>query len=192
MRNSKRLMIKTFTKYGVTAFIFGAAFSLHTAFAADLAPGVPHIISVDGIADGACHDGHDGPVLNLRFSNMKKREGQMRIELYGDQPELFLEGNGRIYKYFAPVPAKENDIICVAVPQLGDYGLLVIHDMNNDRSPDFFSDGFGLSTNPKLQLRRPRLDEALFSVTKQEMDMDINLQYVTGSGQTKKRGARRR
>lgn len=142
------------------------------------------------LPDGACHDGHEGPVLQLVMQDLKKREGQFRIELYPDDPDLFLEGKGRIYKYFAPVPDEEDAPICVTVPSVGDYGLLVIHDRDMDDAPDFFSDGFGLSTNPKLQLKRPSLDEALFTVAEDETVLEIKLQYVTGSQKKKCRGKR--
>jgi uncharacterized protein (DUF2141 family) len=159
---------------------------------AENAVDIPRILSVPGVPDGACHEGHEGPTITLSLARIKKPVGQFRIELYGDNPNLFLEGKGRIYKYFAPMLKKAKDTICLAVPQYGDYGLLVIHDMDGDQKPDFFTDGFGLSTNPQLALRRPRLDEALFSISEDETALEIKLQYVTGNGEKKRRGSRRR
>lgn len=153
---------------------------------------IPRIVSVPGIPDGACHEGHEGPTIQLSISRIKKPIGQFRIELYGDAPDLFLEGKGRIYKYFAPMLKKAKDTICLTVPQYGDYGLLVIHDMDGDQKPDFFTDGFGLSTNPQLALRRPRMDEALFTISEDETALEIKLQYVTGNGEKKRRGSKRR
>ncbi|MEM6681730.1 MAG: DUF2141 domain-containing protein [Pseudomonadota bacterium] len=153
---------------------------------------LPRVKSVAGVPDGACHDAHEGPMLHLQVDGLKKRIGQMRIELYSDDPDLFLEGKGQIYRYFTAIPNRRDDIICLTVPEPGNYGLLVIHDMDNDGSPNFFSDGFGLSTNPQLQLRRPQLSEALFRVESGVTDMQIKVLYATGNAQTRSRGSRRR
>lgn len=176
-----------------------ACLSGANAFAQDGAATVPEapykppkLAKFEGIADGACHDGHDGPVIQLGFDNLKNNKGQFRIELYGNNPDLFLEGAGRVYKYFVPMIKKRKDTVCLAVPHYGEYGLLVIHDMDGDSKPDFFTDGFGLSTNPQLALRRPQLDEARFTIDQDETSLEIKLQYVTGSGNKKDRDRKRR
>lgn len=142
------------------------------------------------VANGACVDGYAGPVLKLQITDLKDEKGQFRIELYGDDPEMFLEGKGQIYKVFAPLPETEDDYICVTAPSAGQYGLLVIHDRDNDFEPDFLSDGFGLSTNPKLKLRRPRLEEAIFTISETETLLEITMQYVTGGKKKKRSGPR--
>lgn len=152
---------------------------------------IPRITSVPGVPDGACHDGHEGPRVLLSIARLKKPVGQFRIELYGDVPELFLEGEGQVYRYFAPMIKTPQDTICLAVPDYGNYGLLVIHDMDGDSKPDYFTDGFGLSTNPKLALRRPKLEEARFTVSQDETALEIKMQYVTGSGKKRSRGSKR-
>lgn len=152
----------------------------------------PKLPQFDGVADGACHDKHDGPVIQLGFDNLKNNKGQFRIELYGNNTDLFLEGAGRVYKYYVPMVKKREDTVCLAVPGYGEYALLIIHDIDGDSKPDFFTDGFGLSTNPKLALRRPKLDEARFTIDQDETTLEIKLQYVTGSGDKKDRGPKRR
>lgn len=139
---------------------------------------------------GACHDGHDGPVLQLKLQSLKKREGQFRIELYPDDEDLFLEGKAKLYRYYTPVPDDEEALICVTAPAYGNYGLIVIHDMNMNSKTDFLQDGFGLSTNPKMSLRRPKLDEARFTVDKPETVLEIDIQYVSGNKGKRCRGRR--
>ncbi|MEO0410609.1 MAG: DUF2141 domain-containing protein [Pseudomonadota bacterium] len=142
------------------------------------------------VPQGACHDAHDGPVLQLKLQKLKTRDGQFRIELYPDDEDLFLEGSGKLYRYYTPVPENEDDTVCITVPSMGAYGLLIIHDIDMNSKPDFLKDGFGLSTNPKLALRRPRFEEARFTVEAEETVLEIDIQYVTGNKRKRCRGKR--
>ncbi|MEM7571103.1 MAG: DUF2141 domain-containing protein [Pseudomonadota bacterium] len=103
---------------------------------------------------------------------------------------MLLAGAGKIYRYYTPVPESAKEAVCVTVPAPGSYALLVIHDMNGNSKPDFLSDGFGLSTNPKLALRKPKLSEALFTVEEGETVLEIDMQYVTGNKKKRCRGRR--
>lgn|GEM_PF-1660503 len=165
------------------------------ANAEDLAPvdslelQLPHPETIEGNVYAArCESGLDRPAVKLRVQNFKDREGNIRVQLYNDKPDEFLEKGKKLLRIEFALPDDDTPVdVCVPLEEAGTYALFLLHDRNGNGKANVFSEGFGISNNPKMKLRRPRHDEAAFEVGNEVLDMEIDLQYFGGDKRRRRR-----
>lgn len=140
-----------------------------------------------------CADGAAGPALLLTIEGLKDSEGNIRAQIYGGNPEDFLEKGKKLVRVDVPTE-EEGQQICVPLPSVGPHALVVLHDRNANGKADFFSEGFGFSNNPKLSLAPPDAEEVMFDAQPGVTGMAVSLTYIFGGDeeQTKKRRQLRR
>lgn len=143
-------------------------------------------------ADAACSDqAHQSPVIALTVDNITNDEGNLRAQIYSDDPEEFLAKGKKLVR--VEVPAKQGEAeMCVPVPNAGTFALVVMHDVNANGKADIFSEGFGFSNNPKLGLSKPDHDKVVFTVAEGVSKQRVSLKYLLGSEADKDKRSRAR
>ena len=141
-----------------------------------------------------CKAGATGSALRVEVSNITSDEGNLRAQIYGSDPEDFLSKGKKLVRYDVPVIAAGEQAMCVQMPKAGKYALVVMHDRNANGKPDFFSEGFGFSNNPKLRLAPPGAEEVMIDVPKGVLTVPVKLFYIldSSSEETSKRRKLRR
>jgi len=108
-------------------------------------------------------------------------QGILAVELYEENAPDFLSAGGRLHRIRVPAEANQQTV-CFDAPAPGLYAVVTYHDLDADRRLDrkwFLPDEpFGLSNNPRLRLRKPRFEEAAFSVGEQGASISIALRGV--------------
>lgn len=117
--------------------------------------------------------------IRIVVSDIKRSVGLITADLYLNDKENFLRKAGRAtrVRFAAHAPYTK---FCVSVPEAGDYAVAVYHDKNANRKLDkgafgLPSEPWGLSKNPKIRFRKPRVEEALFNVAPDGATMEIKL-----------------
>ena len=108
-------------------------------------------------------------------------QGILAVELYEENEPDFLTSRARLHRI--RVPAEENQTtVCFDVPAPGVYAVATYHDLDADRRFDrrlfLPAEPFGLSNNPRLRLRKPRFEEAAFTVGEAGASLSIALRGV--------------
>ena len=149
------------------------------------------VFAEDGIADGCGVDG--GTHILLSVENITSDEGNLRAQLYGSNPEEFLEKGKKLVRVEVAAHQGETEL-CVPVPEPGQYALVVMHDRNANGKADVFTEGFGFSNNPDLGLSKPEYDEVVFLAEEGVSKQSVKLKYLLGSDadKAKRKRARRR
>lgn len=129
----------------------------------------------------ACRPGGAGPAVLVRIPRLKDRAGMLRVELYDNRADAFLEKTSRVRRVEL-VPGDGSLVICLKPPAPGDYVLVVLHDRNGNGKFDFMGDGVGFSRNPKLGLAKPRQADVLTRIGSGVQIMDIVMNYRRGLG----------
>ena len=127
----------------------------------------------------ACRGNRPGILVTV--SGFKQRTGNVRVNVYGSDPERFLERGQYVRQINLPVTRAGPMPICVAVPAAGRYAVAVRHDLDgNGRSG--WSDGGGFSRNPRLSLTnlRPSYDRVAFNVGPNGAGVNVTLLYRYG------------
>ena len=110
-----------------------------------------------------------------------RAQGILAVELYEENEPDFLTSRARLHRI--RVPAEENQqTVCFDVPSPGLYAVATYHDLDADRRLDrrlfLPAEPFGLSNNPRLRLRKPRFEEAAFTVGEEGASISIALRGV--------------
>lgn len=129
--------------------------------------------------------------LMVMVDNIHSEEGQIRVQVYGDNPDEFLAKGAKLVRVDTPVDIDGTEV-CVPLPGPGEFALVVMHDRNKNGRADFLTEGFGFSNNPKLGLGQPDYDEVSFRVGPGVTKMDISLLYVFDFEEKKQKRRRRR
>ncbi|MFC3051359.1 DUF2141 domain-containing protein [Kordiimonas pumila] len=146
------------------------------------------------VAEGDCSKNAAGPAVLVRVENIKDVEGNLRAQVYGPNPDDFLEKGKKLVRVDVPVTSEGEQEVCVPFPSVGQFALVVMHDRNANGKADFFSEGFGFSNNPKLKLAAPDGEDVMFTVVEGISKMTVELKYIFGSDekQEKRRKLKRR
>jgi len=161
------------TKRMIRAATIGLAGSLATL----AAPGAAQ--AAMGPDAAACRGNRPGILVTV--SGFKQRTGNVRVNVYGSDPERFLERGQYVRQINLPVTRAGPMPICVAVPAAGRYAVAVRHDLDgNGRSG--WSDGGGFSRNPRLSLTnlRPSFERVAFNVGPNGSGVNVTLLYRYG------------
>lgn len=157
--------------------IWRAAAALFT-----LAAGYPVLAQGSGASTSpACQAaGNDAAAVDLTISGFKDRTGRLRVQLYSDQPDEFLEKGAKLKRIDIPVTASGPMSVCVALPAPGTYAIAVLHDRNANHKLDVLNDGVGFSGNPRLALAKPKYQSVAFTVPRGVTRMNVVLNYRQG------------
>ncbi|MBK5265522.1 MAG: DUF2141 domain-containing protein [Alphaproteobacteria bacterium] len=121
----------------------------------------------------------------VQIEGFKSRTGNVRVQLYSNNPGRFLEKGEYLERIELPVTSGGLMNVCVSVPKPGNYAVYVRHDVNGNGKSDR-SDGGGFSGNPDVSLfdmmakKKPRMSKAQFSVGSETRPIKIILNYVQG------------
>ncbi|MCF8706524.1 DUF2141 domain-containing protein [Rhizorhapis sp. SPR117] len=121
----------------------------------------------------------------VQIEGIKSRTGNIRVQLYSNNPKTFLEKGEYLERIELPVTPNGLMNVCVPVPKPGNYAVYVRHDANGNGKSDR-SDGGGFSGNPDVSLfdmmakKKPSMSKAEFSVGAQTRPIKIILNYVQG------------
>lgn len=140
----------------------------------------------------ACENNENsGPARVLvNVKGMQDQKGNVRIQVYGDDPEQFLQTGAKLLRI--DVPAEKKMKICVTFPSPGDYAIVVLHDRDADGRADILSEGFGFSRNPALLFSAPDHDEVVIRVAGGVTEINVTLKYLMDSNKRGRKGRRRR
>ena len=128
----------------------------------------------------ACRPGASGPAALVRVYGFKDRSGNLRIQLYSDQPDEFLEKGKKLKRIELPVTPGGDMNVCMALPHYGEFALAVLHDRNANQKLNISSDGAGFSKNPKLGLGKPDHEDVVFTADEGVKVVDVVLNYRKG------------
>ena len=131
-----------------------------------------------------------GQTALVHVRNIRSDEGNIRVEIYANNEDEFLQGDKRLNRIDVPSADYERDV-CLILPAAEKYALVVIHDRNANDKADFFTEGFGFSNNVKLKLAKPKLKDVAFQATKGVNPMDITLTYMFVSDHEKEKKRRK-
>lgn len=115
--------------------------------------------------------------LLVRVDGIQNAVGNLRVNLYGANPDDFLVKGKKLYRI--ELPARTGAmVVCLPLPGAGTYALVAFHDRNANGKVNITKDGFGFSNNPKMRLRRPKHKEVAFVAGPGRTEVDIHLRYI--------------
>lgn len=127
----------------------------------------------------ACAAGSTTPAALVTVSGFRDRVGNLRIAIYPAREEDFLVSGHYTQRIDTPTTPSGSMTVCAPVAAAGKYIVVALHDRNADGKLNPFTDGVGMSRNPRLGLSKPRIELV-------EVDLDgvtpmaINLNYLQG------------
>ena len=148
---------------GVTAALAGAA------SAADRPP-----------APGACRAEAGGAAVLVKVTGLKDASGNLRVQLYGDRPQEFLEKGAQLRRVEMPAPPGSEASLCVLVEKPGLHAIVALHDRNANGKLDLAGDGVGFSRDPRLGFSKPKYDDVAFTVRPGVQSIEIRMNYRQG------------
>jgi len=128
----------------------------------------------------ACAPGARGPAALVRVYGFKDRAGNLRVQLYSDNPDEFLEKGKKLKRIEVPMTTSGDVNVCVALPRYGEFSMAVLHDRDASRRLSISKDGVGFSGNPKLGLSKPDYEDAMFVARDGVTVVDVILNYRQG------------
>jgi uncharacterized protein (DUF2141 family) len=129
----------------------------------------------------ACRAEAGASAVLVNVEGFKSRTGNVRVQIYGGNPEDFLAKGKKLKRVDLPVTAGGPMHICVALPGPGNYAVAVRHDIDGSGKSGW-DDGGGFSRNPKISLLslKPRYEEVVIGVGKGPRPVDVVLNYRRG------------
>lgn len=155
-------------------------------FAAGLmaAVAVPASASTLGPHAARCDNGQ--PSVAVTVAGFRQRTGSLRVQIWRAEPSSYLQRRQWLTRVDLPVTRSGDMVVCMPVPNAGNYVVSIRHDMNGNGESDT-SDGAGFSGNPSFTpldmalRRRPNLQRVSFAVGAGPARQRIVLNYLQGS-----------
>ena len=122
--------------------------------------------------------------VTVVVSGVRSSKGVITADLHGDRPEDFLKKGKKLLR--VRVPAQQGKtILCLKAPHAGLFAAGVYHDENaNQRFDKNFlgmpKEFYGVSNNPTIVFRPPKLEEAAFTVGDKGTVIEIELRRLGG------------
>ena len=149
-------------------------------------PGVAQTVLGDS---AACAAGATVPAVLAWIEGFKDRKGKVRLELFPDNDEDFLQddfiltGAGKTFRRIElPTPPSGPVAICLRAPKSGRYTMALVHDRDGLRKFSFSVDGVGFPGNPKMGWGKPKAEKAMVIVGSGVTILHIRLNYFHGLG----------
>jgi uncharacterized protein (DUF2141 family) len=152
-------------------------------------PAIPHLKSSPdmGKAEGACRKDEPGPALIITAVGLKDRKGWLKVEVYPDNDQDFLQDDKILVAEGKTFRRTEIDIpdhgpaeLCVRVPAPGRYTLSLLHDRDRNHKFNLLVDGIGFAGNPKLGWSRPKASQSEVVAGPGLTRLEIRLNYYRG------------
>lgn len=132
--------------------------------------------AVAGVDPGKCLHLPGRPDIMVKSGPLRSSEGRVRVALYGDDPDTFLESGQKILRI--EVPAKEQGVaVCLSAPREGDYALALLHDVNGNGKVNITKDGGGFSNNPRFTFSAPSYEDSAFHAPPNGVTLDVDIKY---------------
>jgi uncharacterized protein (DUF2141 family) len=128
----------------------------------------------------ACRPGADGTAALVTVHGFKDRNGQLRIQDYTGAKDEFLASGKYLRRHDVPLSAAGDMTVCLTLPGPGRYVIVALHDRDSNGKLSVWSDGIGLSNNPRLRLAKPSPDETLFNFGPGVTPIRIVMNYRRG------------
>ena len=128
-----------------------------------------------------CREGSSQPAFLVNVSGFKNRRGDVRVKVYGSNPNEFLVTGKGVRRIDLPITGGGTMQICVAVPRAGTYAIAVRHDADGNGQSGW-NDGGGFSNNPRLSLvnLKPSFRKVAVSVGNGVKPVNVVLNYRKG------------
>ncbi|KKW90785.1 hypothetical protein YP76_18210 [Sphingobium chungbukense] len=128
----------------------------------------------------ACEQGA-GPAFLVQVRGFKKSAGDLRVQIYGSDPQSFLAKGKWLRRIDLPVSNVPFMPVCVSLPAPGAYAVAVRHDVDGNGKSGW-NDGGGFSRNPSLSLfhLKPAFAKVVVSVGTEVKKIPIVLNYRRG------------
>lgn len=140
-----------------------------------------------GTAEGRCRPNESGPAFLINLEGLKDRQGRVKVELYPDNDEDFLQDDNKLVaagKTFRrvemDVPQTGPVVLCVRAPAAGSYTLSLLHDRDSNRKFGLSVDGVGFPTDPKLGWSKPKAKSAMARAGAGPTRINVTMQYRKG------------
>lgn len=129
----------------------------------------------------ACQAGASGPAVLVRIYGFKDRGGQLRVQLYGNNPDDFLAKGKKLHRIDLPMQADGDMVVCVALPSRGEFAVAVRHDRDGNGKSGW-NDGGGFSGNPRISFAslKPKLEDSAFTARDGITVVDVVMNYRSG------------
>ncbi len=169
-------------RYMLLPVLFAAALTAQMAWAGsdEVARAEADAIAptkAEAVAPGTCLEADGRTELLVRVDGIRNAVGNLRVNVYDDNPENFLVKGKKLYRL--DIPARPGTMeVCVPLPGEGTYALVAFHDQNGNGKVNITKDGFGFSNNPKVRWRRPKHAEAAFVAGPGRTEVDVHLRYL--------------
>lgn len=143
--------------------------------------GAPVNAAILGPEAAACAPGANHPALLVSIDGFKARTGDLRVQLYGANPDDFLAKGKKMKRIEIPVSASGPMDVCVALPAPGNYAIAVRHDVDGSGKSNW-NDGGGFSRNPRLSLLslKPDYDKVVIHTENSVKRVPVTMQYRQG------------
>lgn len=121
--------------------------------------------------------------LIVECNNLENDDGVIRSHLYhSSQPDFFPKECDSAYRKAVVNPKDGRCVIIYDNIPYGEYAFTVHHDENNNVSLDrnflgLPSEGWGISTNPKVVFSLPEFKEVKINVFKPEVRVKVKMNY---------------
>ena len=140
-----------------------------------------------GIAEGRCRPNEPGPAFLVTVQGLHDRQGRVKLEVYPSNNQDFLADDnvlinaGKTFRRVdVPLPASGPVQLCVRVPQVGAYSLMVLHDRDSNHRFGLSGDGIGFGGNPRLRWGRPSAAETRVAAGPGITRIDVVMNYRRG------------
>ncbi len=137
----------------------------------------------------ACSSSSPTPAVLAWFDGLKDRKGQLRLELFPNNDDDFLEDDfvlikaGKAFRRVElNTPATGPVAVCIRAPRPGVYSLALIHDRDGKRKFSFSVDGVGFPGDPKLGWSKPKASKAAVTVGNGVTEIHVTMKYFSGLG----------
>lgn len=152
------------------------------ALLASFAAPAPAYASILGQDAAACTAGSSDSAVLVRVRGFKSHTGALRVQLYGSNPNEFLEKGKKLRRVDLPVTPTGPMAVCIKTPGNGAYAVAVRHYVEGPPKSGFnWNDGAGFSRNPHISLfnLKPKLSDVLIRVNGHAA-VDVVLNYRHG------------
>lgn len=121
------------------------------------------------------------PSVLVRVDGFKARTGNLRVQVYGENPDDFLAKGRKLRRVDMAVTSSGPMDVCVELPKAGNYAVAVRHDVDGNGKSSR-NDGGGFSRNPNLSLfsLKPKYEDVVISVGNAPRSISVVLNYVQG------------